>query len=171
MKHKYYRGKSFWLMPIDNNASCTWKHILWLRTNGRKFFKKVITDGTTTSLWQESWINCKCLVDLLGLDGFQLIGSPQLTVDHIISNGVLDPFLNSATWEIANRIQQVQMHPDRGSDFYEWREGKEFNFPVAWDKIRHRDHLQNWTKLVWHHKKQQENVFHNISSSAASIEY
>lgn len=52
-KLNYCTVKQLWTMKIDNNASCAWKHMLRLRSNGKQFFNIIITKGENTSLLEE----------------------------------------------------------------------------------------------------------------------
>lgn len=80
-----------------------------LRQNGNKYCNKVTATDEQISLWNEHWINCKCLVDLLGHDRLYIIGNPNQTVVDIIENGVLNPQLTSATRKLSSLIQQIKI--------------------------------------------------------------
>ncbi|MFS7905001.1 putative RNA-directed DNA polymerase [Helianthus anomalus] len=54
--HPYrIRDKSFWVIPIKNNITWSWRKILQLRSNVRDYIWTKVGDGADTNVWFDKW--------------------------------------------------------------------------------------------------------------------
>lgn len=58
------------------------------------------------------WINSKCLLDILRLDRFNIIGLANVKASTILTNGIINPTVHADIREIAGEFNQIPLHPD-----------------------------------------------------------
>ncbi|GJV97940.1 hypothetical protein Tco_1549517 [Tanacetum coccineum] len=146
--HAYkLKGRSFWEVPLRGNMSWGWLKILQLRPIIREFIWHKIGNGTSTSLWFDTWCQAGPLAKhVSSRDIFRSGLNPKSRVSDIINEGIWEwPHVLLDMYPILNMCF-VQISNDR--DRLEWclSDGTVKNFSVTqvWSSIRPRDVKVDW---------------------------
>ncbi|GJY29993.1 putative RNA-directed DNA polymerase, eukaryota, reverse transcriptase zinc-binding domain protein [Tanacetum coccineum] len=150
--HAYkLKGRSFWEVPLRGNMSWGWRKILQLRPIIREFIWHKIGNGTSTSLWFDTWCQAGPLAKhVSSRDIFRSGLNPKSRVSDIINEGIwvwpheLDkyPVLNTCFVQISNERDRLEWRLSDGTV-------KNFSVSQVWSFIRPRDVKVAWYDMVW----------------------
>lgn len=96
------KGRCFWLLKVPQYSTWSWRKILKLRDIANNFLKFQVGDGSTISLWMESWRPDGNLFDKYG---FTVIYDARSKIDAKLSNVIRDWNWQPARFEDFASIQ------------------------------------------------------------------
>ncbi|GJY15051.1 reverse transcriptase domain-containing protein [Tanacetum coccineum] len=148
------KGRSFWEIPYRGNMSWSWRKILQLRPIIRPFIWNSIGDGSTTSMWFDTWCNVGPLYNIISARdiaraGFTLASKVR---DCVSGDEWCWPSDWAARYPILSNVQVPNLvhQPDKLT----WRNNdgsyNAFSVNGVWDSIRPHDNEVLWYDLVWY---------------------
>ncbi|GJW32963.1 reverse transcriptase zinc-binding domain-containing protein [Tanacetum coccineum] len=129
-----------------------WRKILQLRPIIREFIWHKIGNGTSTSLWFDTWCQAGPLAKhVSSRDIFRSGLNPKSRVSDIINEGIWEwphelldkyPVLNTCFVQISNERDRLEWRLSDGTV-------KNFSVSQVWSSIRPRDVKVAWYDMVW----------------------
>lgn len=152
--HTYrLRGRSIWQIKIAWDASASWKRILNLRGEFRRFFKMEVGDGRRIFFWHDSWATDTPLSDRFTTREILSLGFSELdkVADFGVGGYVEWPHGVLLKWpELGGRVIRIQnFRLDRA--VWVSRDGSlgPFQSSISWNDFREVHPVVEWFHLVW----------------------
>lgn len=153
--HTYrLKGSNFWQLKVPWDASISWKRILGIREEFRKFFVYDIGNGSDTFFWYDNWILDSPLCSRVSHREILRMGCNSMAKvsDFVIDDQVIFPTNILVFWpELTNKIVFVQ---ENRKDEISWKSGngKKCNFKasIVWNDFKVNHPRVEWFKLVWY---------------------
>lgn len=152
--HSYrIRGRSFWTVKIPWDAPASWKRILNLRGEFRRFFKMEVGDGSSVFFWHDSWVLNRPLFDRFSSREIASLGfSEEDKVSEFIINDIVQwPPEVIVKWpELRETLVTINVNR---IDKARWvsRDGRlgVFKSSSTWNDFREIYPEAGWIHLVW----------------------
>lgn len=152
--HTYrMKGKNFWNLKVPWDASISWRRILGIRDEFRKFFVTDIGNGEETFFWYDNWILDNPLstrVSPRDIASLESEGMDKVS-DFVVDNQVMFPEGLLSKWpELRGKV--VLVHQSK-KDVILWKScnGKKSKFrsSLVWQDFKEEHPPVIWSKLVW----------------------
>lgn len=152
--HTYrLKGKNFWQVKVPWNASISWKRILGIREDFRKFFVTDIGNGSDTSFWYDNWTGEGPLCSRVSPRDIARMGyEGRATVSDLVVDGqVVFPNEVLISWpELTGKLFFTN---ENRKDRISWRSnnGKKsmFKTSTVWNDFKIFHPQVEWSNLVW----------------------
>ncbi|GJU52788.1 uncharacterized protein Tco_1226502 [Tanacetum coccineum] len=153
--HSYkLRRRSFWDVPLGSNVSWGWRKLLQIRNIIRPHVWHSIGDGKEASMWFDTW-DSKC--PLMNILSYRAIHNAGLSIeakvaDLILDNGWSWPDQWSTRYYSTLATINVPILHDH-ADMLRWKDVdgnlRPFSVTLAWNTIRERRDIVQWSYIVW----------------------
>ncbi|XP_071700523.1 uncharacterized protein [Rutidosis leptorrhynchoides] len=148
------KGKNFWDMGIDYNASSCWRGIINMRDVLRKHIFHSVGDGRNTSFWFDIWHPSGPLCSIVGkpyINSFGLARNCKLN-DLLVEGEWLWPYDLIEKFDVSLSCYNPIINLN-ANDHVKWRDKngvlKDFSVGAAWlDLCDDRSDVL-WHKMVW----------------------
>ena len=158
------RGRSLWLVSVPSKCSWVWKNLLALRHQMKALVAWRMGDGSRISFWQDPWLPCGPLLEVLGAGFRGRVGIPlQITVQEFYHSNIWQSFVaadrNRSVRSKAGYLTQLAAlipvsFPGAVTqqDSFIWlpNDGSGFTIKTAWEAIRRWSPRVPWRKVIWH---------------------
>lgn len=146
----------FWVAKVPWRCSWTWRKVLAFRDRLRSCISVKVGDGSSTSLWFDSWLPrgpiCLSVSERVIYDSG--LGA-DATVSDILSPGWSWPLANSPELiALKEETASMAVPPVGRRDRVQWLSSSApFSIKSAWNHLRSSSPLVPWASVVWfrHH--------------------
>lgn len=145
---KYLRGRNFWSLQVDNNASTTWKGILLTKDTIMPALSRAIIVNGRTTLWFDNWLAHGRLVDRFGWQAFTIYNE-DWQVLSILNNKQWNPISARITTPSSRGGGEDPIADDREEDYWVWTlsNTRLFSFKSAY--ALSREFLLQWNGMMY----------------------
>ena len=147
------KGKFFWTLKIPQECTWSWRAILKLRDEVRKFIKFEVGDGKTILLWHDLWHPAGVLIQRFGSRViYDVASNPKAKVDYVLKDKtwIWGPARSYALVTIQCQLFLVELKDEDKALWQTTKSGK-FSCATTYAKIRDKSSEVEWWKLLWFH--------------------
>ncbi|XP_048608444.1 uncharacterized protein LOC106412450 [Brassica napus] len=165
IKNNLLKRKCFWEVKKNTQAgSWMWRKLLKQRDTAKRFYKKNIGNGRSTSFWYENWSSKGILFERLGERGALVMGiRNEATVEEAVLKARRRKHRNTLLTEVEAKLTKVEEKISENSEdvcLWNWGRGiwfaqatPKFAF-LAWlamlNRLATMDRIEKWSQgVVW----------------------
>ncbi|XP_075663456.1 uncharacterized protein LOC142633065 [Castanea sativa] len=148
-----FAGKCFCTLKIPQERTWSWRAILKLRDEVRKFIRFEVGDGKSIFLWHDLWHPAGVLIQRFGSRViYDVASNPEAKVDFVLND---KPWIwrlarSDALVSIQCQLFIVELKDEHKALWQVTKSGK-FSYAATYVEIRDKSSEAKWWKLIWFH--------------------